>query len=546
LALFDFKTRLKIRRDQYINRQRLKGLTRMVSQAEPQPVEGEKPVVVFNASTRLDYTSLNAAYSLLSAWGLRLNGVPVVHFVCQQGMSRCLLGSNEEDHSQTPPCSKCTALSASLYAGADTRPFTYQKDEALAGALADLQTEALESFEFDGLPLGQLVLPSIRWRMRRHHLKNDQATLFLYREFILSAYHIIKEFSALLEETQPQAVIVFNGQMFPEAAARYAASQRGIRVFAHETGMLPFTAFITTGQATARRVFLNEQELSLNPAQDAHLDAYLEQRFSGRFSMGGIKFWQDMQGLGETFEQKAASYKQIVPVFTNVIFDTSQAHANTTYPHMFAWLDDLLDIFKAHPDTLFVLRAHPDELRPQSRKKSKETVRMWAQDRQLSELENVLFIDSQEFISSYDLIRRSKFVIAYNSSIALEAVLLGRLPVCGGWAWYADYPVVVYPSSPQAYRDEIKTYLETEEVLLPEKFTATARALLYYEYYRCSIPFEDFLKAHSLRGFTMFEQVSIQDFKPTRAPAVAALLEGLRQELPSEGDLVLTIPDPRT
>jgi hypothetical protein len=545
LALFDFKTRVKIRRDRLINRIRLSRITRQIAQAESARPKPERPVVVFNASSRLETTSLNAAYSLLSAWGLRLSGVPVVHFVCQQGMSRCLLGSNEEDHTQPPPCSSCTALSTKLYAGADVRGFSYKQDEALAKALKDQNITSLEKFVFNGVPLGALVLPSIRWRMRRHHLKDDQATLFLYREFILSAYHIFQEFTALLDETDPQAVLVFNGQMFPEAAARYAAAQRGIRVFSHESGMLPFTAFITTGQATARRVFLSPDELTLNPAQNAHLDTYLEQRFSGRFSMGGIKFWQDMQGLGETFEEKAARFKQIVPVFTNVIFDTSQAHANTTYPHMFAWLDDLLEIFKAQPDTLFVLRAHPDELRPNSRKKSKETVRMWVQEKQVAALENVLFIDSQEYISSYELIQRSKFVIAYNSSIALEAVLLGRLPVCGGWAWYADYPAVVYPSSPQAYRDEINAFFTAGEVPVPAEFTQTARALLYYEYYRCSVPFTEFLEPHSLRGFTMFKQVQPEAFAPHQAPAVAALLEGLRTEMPEDGDLVLTVPDPR-
>jgi len=38
----------------------------------------EQPVAFFNASTRLTHLSLNAAFSLLGAWGLRLAGVPAV------------------------------------------------------------------------------------------------------------------------------------------------------------------------------------------------------------------------------------------------------------------------------------------------------------------------------------------------------------------------------------------------------------------------------------------------------------------------------------
>ena len=39
--------------------------------------------------------------------------------------------------------------------------------------------------------------------------------------------------------------------------------------------------------------------------------------------------------------------------------------------------------------------------------------------------------------------------------------------------------------------------------------------------------------------------VTPADFKPERSLAIAALLDGLREEQPAGEDLVLTIPDPR-
>ena len=82
--------RIPIWKDKYVNLLRIGRLAREVArQAKQSP--GEKPVVFFNASTRLDYMSQNGAFSLLTSWGLRLAGVPVTHFVCQRGMSRCML-----------------------------------------------------------------------------------------------------------------------------------------------------------------------------------------------------------------------------------------------------------------------------------------------------------------------------------------------------------------------------------------------------------------------------------------------------------------------
>jgi hypothetical protein len=41
----------------------------------------QKPIIFFNASTRLGGLSLNAGFSLITAWALRLQGIPVIHFV---------------------------------------------------------------------------------------------------------------------------------------------------------------------------------------------------------------------------------------------------------------------------------------------------------------------------------------------------------------------------------------------------------------------------------------------------------------------------------
>ncbi len=80
--------------------------------------------------------------------------------------------------------------------------------------------------------------------------------------------------------------------------------------------------------------------------------------------MAGIRFWPEMRPISDAFWEKAKAFKQIVPVFTNVIFDTSQDHANVLFEDMFAWLDAVKVVIKANPETLFVIRAHPDETRP--------------------------------------------------------------------------------------------------------------------------------------------------------------------------------------
>jgi capsule polysaccharide modification protein KpsS len=509
----------------FSSRRRIAGVAAEVAQREPK-APAQKPVAFFNASARLGHLSLNAAYSLLASWGLRMEGVPVVHFVCNSGMSRCVLGTNPDDASQAPPCASCVSQSKRLYAKSDISWFSYSENDKLAKDLAKLNLESLQAFSFDGQPLGEIVLPALRWALRRHHLEDDEDTRFLYRQYILSAYNVDQQFASFLDEHSPQAVVLFNGTMYPEAMARRIAKERGIRVITHEVGLRPFSAFFTEGEATAYPMEI-PNDFQLSKAQNAELDAYLEQRFQGKFTMAGIQFWPEMQALDAAFLARAETYKKIVPIFTNVIFDTSQVHANTLYPHMFAWLDDLLAIMKAQSDTLFVIRAHPDEMRPNSRKQSRESVRQWVIEKKVDRLPNVSFVDSGDYLSSYALIQRAHFVMVYNSSIGLEASIMGRPVLSAGAARYTHFPTVYYPDSRNAFVKKAKSFLSADTVEQPAEFVREARRVLYFQLYRTALLFEDYLEAHERMGYTKLKSFSPDALLAENSPAMKAILEGV-------------------
>src|SRR5258706_5149264 len=208
--------------------------------------------------------------------------------------------------------------------------------------------------------------------------------------------------------------------------------------------------------------------------------------------MAGIKFWADMKGLDESFLKKATGYRQIVPVFTNVIFDTSQPHANTVFEDMFDWLDLVGEEIRSDPETLFVIRAHPDELRV--RKASRETVVGWVEERRLTDFPNVIFVGPNETLSSYELILKSKFVMVYNSTIGLEASIIGVPVLCAGKARFTQYPTVFFPQTTEDLRKKMKEFLAADVIDIPSEVKRNARRFLYYQLFRTSLPFGDFLE----------------------------------------------------
>ena len=446
------------------------------------------PVLFFNASTRLNRTSLNAAYAWITANSLRYSGVPVHFISCGKGLKPCLLSVGRGEGAL---CSSCMELSRKMYTGLPNTVFHFEEDHTVANDVEGLDHQGLSVYVHEGVPLGELTLPSLRWILRRHHLDDVPEAAGLQRSFIKSAWSTYLQAKQLMDELQPRAVVVFNGLQYPEAVVKWLGKQRGIPTFTHEIGLMPNTAIFTEGEATACPIDLPD-DFEMTPERNEKLDAYLSKRMKGSFSTAGVQFWPDMQKLPPEFWARARSYRQIVPVFTNVIFDTSQKHANVVFDDMFAWLDYVKKIIEAHSDTLFVIRAHPDETRPG--KESHETVTDWVKKNQITHLQNVMYVPPEDYLSSYELIQASKFIMVYNSTIGLEAAIMGAAVLCGGRSRYSQVPLCYFPQTIEAYLEKADELLNCDAVDVPESFRLTARRFMYYQFFHTVLSFDTFIE----------------------------------------------------
>jgi hypothetical protein len=427
------------------------------------------------------------------------------------------------------PCELCMRQSFVNFSNSSHVDFTFRRDPLLARRLEKMDIRQLmvyeHPFETGAVPLGGMVLASVRWRLRRMTLLDDESTRFLYREFILSALNVLLEFGKLLSEVKdPLAVVVFNGQTFPETVVRWLAVRRGIRVITHEVSIAPLSGFFTEGEATALPMHMGE-DFQLTPEQEARVEALMESRYKGQVSMAGINFFPKMKGLDETFLQKASGFKQLIPVFTNVIFDTTQQHSNAFFSSMFAWLDSLLEVMRNHPESLFILRAHPDEARPG--KTSRESVAMWVESSGAAKLPNVVFVPPEEFISPYELIRRSKFVMIYNSTVGLEASMMGKPVLSGGVGRFTHFDTTYFPADQEAYLRQLEEFLSADEVAPRPEHIRNARRFFYYHYYIASLTFGEFIEPAAQRGFVKWKQFEVQALSPETSPTVRALVEGI-------------------
>jgi hypothetical protein len=501
-------------------------LERVVRSSPLNPDEGPAPVFFFDASTRLNHVSQNAAFSKLAEWAVRQMGVQTWRLVCQQGMSQCMLGTDHTDLEKPPPCRLCLRMSGILHALNHTLVLEFDPglESDLRSELDSKSIAELSGWRYQGYELGQICLPSLRWALRRHHLPEESGIRDTFRRYLTSAANLLHHFGRIFDALEPRALVVFNGVSYPEAVARQVALSKGVPVVTHEVGMRPISAFFSHGHATAYPI--EPPRAALRPDERRALDAYLQDRTRGRFSMAGVKFWPEIEPLPETLREKMDVHRGTVPVFTNVIFDTSQIHANLLFENMFDWLEELKRVISAHPETLFVIRAHPDEARPG--KTSQESVANWVADSGLLEAENLHFIPATEYVSSYDLIREAKLVLIYNSSIGLEASILGVPVLCAGRARFTGAHTVYFPDSKARYKVMLETFLAQERVENPEEFSENARRFLHYQLFRTSLVLSDFLRPDpDIAGGVLLKGFEIEQLAPERSAELDVIAKGI-------------------
>jgi len=182
-----------------------------------------------------------------------------------------------------------------------------------------------------------------------------------------------------------------------------------------------------------------------------------------------------------------------VSIFTNVVWDTSQAYAHAFFDSMLDWLEWTVRECSNYPDTLFVIRVHPHDARPGL--PSREPIAEWLRASGFLSLPNLVVIGPDEEDSSYELISLSKFCVVYNSTLGLEAAMMRKFSLCGAWTRYRGSGGCYDITSKEDYQQKLRELLEIQgPVVVSEEWVANARRYFYFCLFKASLDLSAFLE----------------------------------------------------
>jgi len=137
----------------------------------------------------------------------------------------------------------------------------------------------------------------------------------------------------------------------------------------------------------------------------------------------------------------------------NSVWDSAALGLHTVYTSYFEWVISSINWVLDNTTSKIVIRKHPAERLPSLDNTDNYLYRI---ENLYKNTSRVIFIDSSQDISSYQLIKRAKCVLGFSSTAIVEAVALGVPSIITSSAYYADLGVAYTAYSEAQYHHYLR------------------------------------------------------------------------------------------
>jgi hypothetical protein len=466
--------------------------------------------------------------------GLLERGADPTVVICD-GLPRCdMFGLNAPGYS-APHCRNCAAYNRQIFHlfGLPVQPmsaFHTACDRDEAQHMVASWTEDYESFEAEGLPLGELARPSLMRTLLRGSLKQDELSRRLYREYLMGGVILARAFRRMLARIQPDMLFTLSGMFFGERIGLTIAQQQGLHAVTHERGFAR-NRLVLAHDEPANRFAVDDawdeaQDRPLTREQDAALDRYLASRQGGKDDV--VNYWPSIESRREFIidRLKLDPSRPILTVFTNILWDTAVYRRDVGFAGMFDWLEALIRQVGALPGLQLVVRIHPAEVRLTQKTRERVLDRLAAGHQLLPG--NVVIVPPESDISSYALIDLSTVVCVYTSTVGLEATLRGVPVLVAGQTHYRG----------KGFTHDVESATHLAALLgtaaawprVPEEQVALARRYAHLFFLQNMLPID--LVTEDARGSVRFNFDSFAALKPGRHPVLDQICTAMLEHKP--------------
>lgn len=402
------------------------------------PAQTARPRVLVGAM-RQHY--LGSAIELVLANALRLHSARVDVLLCDQVMPVCDHRNIDTDSAET--CAACWQQAAALFAATDlpicrvSQVLDNARSTELGALLASDRRDAWQDMKYMGVRVGRIAYSSTLRHFLRGRLSQKQHWE-TYRKFLITAIMMADMSRNLIDQLQPDALLISHGLYVTWGVLADYARQQGVRVTIYGYGYRKNSLLVSQGITYHHDLLVEPiaawRDRPFTEAQRDEITHYLRSRVNG--GLDWISYSPNPQVNRQAIMQQFQldPSRPTIGMFTNLAWDAAVLFRGAAFPDMTAWVLETLRWAIEHADTQVIIRCHPAEVkrRSQTREKIADVIHM-----AFPELPpHITVIPAESDVSTYTLSELIDVAVVYSSKIGLEFAARGIPVIVAGEAFY--------------------------------------------------------------------------------------------------------------
>jgi hypothetical protein len=344
-------------------------------------------------------------------------------------------------------CARCSASGSKLFASLDLpilqmRDYLTAKDFTEAAQwLENLPASHYSTAEWNRLPLGTWVISSVFSHFRITESGLDrQDVRSIHRRYLENGLLTWLALSRIVDDFQPDRLVIFNGRMAPFRVALELAKHKNIPFITHERGVVDDSfIFYENEDCLATKPIYDcadrWRNMPLSQKECLEVKDYLASREHGK-GMNYPSFYtysNDYASVRHTL--RIPQNAKVLLVLTSSEFEFAQlGHSQRAYDQLKV-LDRLIELFR-HREEFLVVRHHPHLAGSNLQTPPELNFITRAYRQSALAPQNVRVIMPSEPLSSYALFWNVDACVSFTSTAGVEALARG-LPT-------ASFPVSFY------------------------------------------------------------------------------------------------------
>jgi hypothetical protein len=431
----------------------------------------------------------------LIGYYFRLKGYRVKAVICDQGVTFCD-NLSKNDSFKNLRCSLCLAEQASF-----CKTFGFEslsiKDQLSTSEIKNIDDiienrtfENSNDFVFEGIDLkDDIYSGTLRYTLKSQIITKEDKEIL--KKAARTSFIVSKSITRILKnETNVLKLILSHGIYCTWGSILTSCNKVGLKTIVWGRGYLGQGNLLFGHNRSIHSESIYEdntiwQNEKLSYDQEKAVVDYVQQKIVGNSSLDHVNYYSNLNTIDfdvVEFKNKIKQYDKVFGMFTNIPWDGQVFNVTKGFPSTMEYISHTINWFIKNPNCLLVIRAHPAE---KSRSTAKGTETFAEILNSIYEVlpKNVIFLEPENPISSYDLSKLIDAAILYGSSLSLEFAILG-IPIIQTGRYNVNGKEIVFEAEDKNQFWNFLDQAKSGNLIITPKMKEDILKYAYHWYYR--------------------------------------------------------------